>query len=502
MSTKAATRKNDWFPFLFGAASVLLGTAAGLLAANVPNPLWILAIVAGVIAVVATIFQVEWGLLAVVFISYTNLSDVLIRNHHVPSILQPFMGLLILAILARWILYSETPRGWLRTAVLASVYGLVALASMLWAQDVASAQQGVIDYAKDAIIAVIITILLRRGPVFRGVVWVLLASGIFLGTLAVFQQLTHTFGNDYGGFALAPVQNIIGDVNLPRVAGSIGDPNFFGQILIVLVPLALDRLWHEKSPWLRLMALWALGATTLSIFFTFSRGAFIGLVIVLAVMFIRRPPKFITFLATLAIVIGALQFISAQYFDRLGTLSDIVPGFGDPLQEISLRGRLSENTVAWMMFMDHPILGVGLDNYPALYQGYSRELGIDPRTAERQPHNLYLEIASQLGIVGLVVFAVILFYLFRSLYRAQRTFLAGGLNDYADLTMAFSVGVVGYMTSSLFLHAAYGRYFWLLFGIGMALPQVARYELRVRGQAMAKQVPSDGSRLNEQPEAA
>jgi O-antigen ligase len=169
-----------------------------------------------------------------------------------------------------------------------------------------------------------------------------------------------------------------------------------------------------------------------------------------------------------------------QYLSRLSTLSDIIPGWGDPRTEISLRGRLSENTVAWMMFSDHPILGVGLDNYPALYQQYSRQLGLDPRLEPRDPHNLYLEIASQLGLVGLAVFGVLVWFMFRGLLQAHRDFRAGAMKDYAEMTAAFAIAMFGYLSAALFLHSAYDRYFWLLFGIGLALPQVARHELASR----------------------
>ena len=60
-----------------------------------------------VMTIAATIARVEWGLVALVFMIWTNLSDVLFRYHHVPSIAQPFIALLFLAIVTRWVLFSD-----------------------------------------------------------------------------------------------------------------------------------------------------------------------------------------------------------------------------------------------------------------------------------------------------------------------------------------------------------------------------------------------------------
>jgi O-antigen ligase len=131
------------------------------------------------------------------------------------------------------------------------------------------------------------------------------------------------------------------------------------------------------------------------------------------------------------------------------------------------------------MFLDNPILGVGLDQYPEYYQVYSRQLGLDPRREEREPHDLYLEVAAQTGIVGLLTFLFLLVLMFRGMLDGSRRLRDLNLPDYANLAMAFAIGVLGYLTSSIFLHGAYPRYFWLLFGIAMAIPQIAQNEREV-----------------------
>lgn len=89
-------------------------------------------------------------------------------------------------------------------------------------------------------------------------------------------------------------------------------------------------------------------------------------------------PWLLVALAAFALVVW--QFLPAQYTDRIGTLGGLVGAGSDTAvaTEVSFRGRLSETTVAWQMFLDHPIQGVGLANYNSNYQAYSQNLGLDP----------------------------------------------------------------------------------------------------------------------------
>jgi hypothetical protein len=96
----------------------------------------------------------------------------------------------------------------------------------------------------------------------------MLAAGIFMGTLSTFQYLTDTFTNNYGGFAQVLYAGIVGQAESYRIAGSVGDPNFFGQVLVMLVPLGFDRMLNERSLVLRLLGLWGVMVCLLAMLFT------------------------------------------------------------------------------------------------------------------------------------------------------------------------------------------------------------------------------------------
>ncbi len=71
---------------LFAGIAVLLGIVAGILIISVNNPLFILVGLASLIGFVATVASVEFGLLLLVFITYTRFSDIAVHIYNAPSI--------------------------------------------------------------------------------------------------------------------------------------------------------------------------------------------------------------------------------------------------------------------------------------------------------------------------------------------------------------------------------------------------------------------------------
>ncbi len=425
----------------------------------------------------------EWCLLLLIFMVYTRFSDVLVHEHSLPSVAQPLVLLLLVVLVGRGVVARSKgkknlfgPR-WITVSILLGSYGLVRFASLLYAADLALAQEALGDYVKDAIIAVVVVLILQRGAMLRRAIWALLIAGMFMGTISAIQFLTGAFHNTFLGFGLAQVQHIIGQTEDFRIGGPIGEPNFYSQILLPLVPLAFERMWNERKLLLRLLAGWSFIACLLAIVFTFSRGAIVGLGAMVGVMLLIRRPTPQELLIAFLIMLPILPFVPTQYIERVTTLVDVLPGFNnDPRSEVSFRGRTSELIAGLMMFRDNPLLGVGLNNYPVHYQNYARRVGLETRREPRAPHSLYLEVLAELGFLGVVTFGALLWNMSRSIYLSQKKFRRYRFFEYGNLTAALGVGLVGYLTAAIFLHAAYPRFFWLLVGITLAIPQIARNE--------------------------
>lgn len=460
---------------LFLPLSIGMGVLAGYLIVKFNQPVAILISLFGMVLFFVSIFYVEFGLLILVFITYTRFSDVVIQYHGAPSVAKFFIVLLVLSILMRWALFREQPKGWITLAVLLGIYGLVGFASLIYSPVPSRVWGGVLDYAKDAIIAIVVVVLLQTRSTFHRTLWVMMVAGMFLASLTVIQYFTKTYDNNYGGFAITGMHQIVGENDEYRVGGPLEDPNFFAQILVVLVPISLERFLHEKKNRYKLIALYSTLVTILCLLLTYSRGGFLALVAALGVYFYYYPPKRIQL--PIIIIVGLLFFAVAppRYVDRIFTLTEFFqPKTTLRTSERSFQGRISENLAAWEMIKAQPLFGVGLRSYNYLFPIYSKNLGLALVAGEREAHNLYLEITAETGIVGLLVFMTIVYTSIKALRQARRRFILRRMPEYASMTTGYLAGFAGYMVAALFIHGAYPRYLYLMIGIACSLILVSK----------------------------
>jgi putative inorganic carbon (HCO3(-)) transporter len=457
--------------------AILSGIAIGFSSVMVRNTILLPLMVISLLVVVLSIFRTELGLMLLVFISYTRLSDNLILYYGAPSVAKFFVLLLVAVIIVRWMMYGETPTGWTKAAWLIGAYGFVCYVSLLYSQDFVEAQFAFIDWVKDAIIGLVVVILLKDGKNYRQVIWVLVGVGLFLGGLSVFQFITGTYSNIYGGFAQASNKQIIGNITDRRVGGPIGDPNTFSQVLLVIIPLAMDRLWREKSTILKIISGLTLTSVLITVVLTYSRGGFVSLVVMIGTFIYFYRPEFSRVVLVMLILRFVIKLVSSKYIERMGTLTYFLP-FSQvgATEDPAFSGRISEMLVGIQMFSDYPLFGVGLNNYNVRYLSYSEKLGIDPRREARSAHSLYVEVAAELGLMGLIAFFSLLYFTISGLIKSIKDFTENGEEDLASITRAFTVGFIGYLSAALFIHGAYPRYFWLLIGIGLSVPNIVRRE--------------------------
>ena len=341
-------------------AALIISIIVVLLTTIISDIIVLAVIVIGPFIALGMFLKPELGLLLLVFLTYTRASDALIQSISAPSIAKPFVAFMLLVIIGRSILFNKKPQNWKLPVIFLGTYAVIGLIALLNADNPKLVEEYLSAFVKDAVIMLIIAALIQRIDTLHRVVWALLFAGIFLGSINSYQQLTGTFNNTYWGFAEAQYEHIIGESNNFRASGPGIGPNGFGQLMLVLVPLALDRFWHEKRWFMKALAAWALAATVMTVIFTFSRSVAIGLAAVLLMMFVYRPPKPKYIFVTIILAVMLFSYVPAQYFARLGTLVDLIPGMGNDLRsEVSFRGRASENMVGVLIFLDHPFLGAG-----------------------------------------------------------------------------------------------------------------------------------------------
>jgi putative inorganic carbon (HCO3(-)) transporter len=422
----------------------------------------------------------EWGAPYFAFLIFFRLSDVIRAEFGLPSLFMVLAPALVLVAFARWLLHGDRlGQGWRTALWLLVLYGAVCGASILYASDGERTVSALFDYADGIVIVLVMTLYLRTAKDLERTVWAILIAGGILASLAVLQQLTGSFEQTYAGFSRVELRNIVDRNSGFRSEGPVS-ANYFALILVAVVPLAVERVLHARGRLQKSVAAVTIAVAVSAIVFTYSRGGIVALAICCIPMLSwvprRRIGRLVVAGSLAAVLLGSFV-LPAEYLQRLGALTQIVEARSGAIpQDGALRGRLSEVTSAAMIFGDHPIVGVGYGNFEIHYPRYAQMLALDGRREERQAHSLYLEVAAETGIVGVLAFGALVGSAVLGAFGARRRLAENGDTRAEQVAQGFGFALLGYLAGSIFLHLTYPRYFWLLIGIGLALAALARPE--------------------------
>jgi colanic acid/amylovoran biosynthesis glycosyltransferase len=419
------------------------------------------------------------GIPLLVALVYMNLSEALVRYHDFPSILQ--LVVVVLAF-AAWLHKDTAPLGEVAAHPLTlTLLALVvhSLATTALAADTRMADGRVIELFRALVIYGLITLLIRDRRRLLQALVVLIASAAVLSILPVLQTLTGNFDQRFGGLARIKDAHIYGNVFEPRIAGPVGDPNFFAQILLLAIAIPLIMHVEARSRRNRILLLAAAALIFAAILLTYSRGAMLALAVI-AVLVIRiLHISWRTTAVVAAIGIASLIFLPRSVTERFLTIEQILPAAEAPLHpDSSFQERRLLMHVAWLMFADNPVGGVGAGNYSARYDEY-----VDLTSSEAReyadasdlhfPHNLYLEVAAETGLIGLAIFGAVVLAAAVTLREARRRYAAAGDRLMMAATTGMSVGLAGFLVAGLFLHLGFPRYIFLFLGLTAAMGRVA-----------------------------
>jgi putative inorganic carbon (HCO3(-)) transporter len=254
---------------------------------------------------------------------------------------------------------------------------------------------------------------------------------------------------------------------IQRAEGSTAtwsDPNATAFNLVFALPIILALLLSSEKWKLKLALLGITGMAVVALILTGSRAGFLSLIILFVLMTLRSKRRMVLIPALILASIVGWTLTPAEYQQRYATIL----GFAedptanlDTSQGESAYGRIVGFRVAMMIFADHPILGVGVGNFPFAWK-------FGPYTFHgfkgwHQPHNLPGEILSEQGIVGGIAFAAFLIAAFRCNAMGMR--ILQSLNEpppiLANLGKMVPVVLICMIISSFSSHSYY-RYNWYL----------------------------------------
>lgn len=225
------------------------------------------------------------------------------------------------------------------------------------------------------------------------------------------------------------------------IVGTLGNPNFTSALLgmgaVAIFALILTKLsWAIRSLWLVLLAL--------ALFISYESDAIqglgvfaIGAVIVIYYRFFRNKGMVLRAGYLVAIAGGGLVAILGIL--QKGPLASV-------LYQSSVTYRGDYWRAGWKMTLDHPIFGVGMDQYGDWYRAARTEaatLRRGPDVTSNSAHNVFFDISSNGGFPLLIAYLFLLALAFRSAIRILKR-----SKDFDFVSVALVAAWVGYIAQS------------------------------------------------------
>ena len=221
-----------------------------------------------------------------------------------------------------------------------------------------------------------------------------------------------------------------------RIFSTFGNPNFFGDFLVVMNPIVLALFFRKKS--IHLLLLWFL--IVFSTVFSYSKGAWIGFGVgIVAFTFL-----FIGFILNIGKQKKAILILLTSIF----VISIVAGGTMFQLKKRpdSSSFRVFTWLSCWEMINTHPIIGTGIGTFYLTYPSYRRPQiffieGMH-NTESDHPENEFLEVFYDEGIIGIGIFLLLLLTIFAVGFKNLSYFNKNNLNK-----SAFSYLQLGFVSA-------------------------------------------------------
>jgi O-antigen ligase len=346
--------------------------------------------------------------------------------------------------------------------------GLVvwSVCSAAWAADGGLAISQAFRLLQSVVLVFVVYTAVTRTEHLRQVAWAFVLGNV-LTTLA---------GIVVGSSALAPAKE-------GRLTGAVDDPNFLAASLVLALAIAVFLLPTTRGG-ARAVLVASAGVCLAGIWLTQSRGGLIAVVVMVLGTIVAggrlRGRATVGALAVAAFAVPWFAFVEPP--SKAGRIFQLGAGGGT--------GRTDLWAVALRVFRDHPLVGVGSNNFPVVEAKYV--LGglnlprFDLVLKGLPTHNLYLQILAELGAVGFLLFAAVVGAALVAGVRGYRAAAAAGDLELELLGRALVIGFLGLMTAYIFLSAEVEKQLWLMVGLLVGLPATA-----VRARRAAVVVPGE-----------
>lgn len=252
-------------------------------------------------------------------------------------------------------------------------------------------------------------------------------------------------------------------------SGGLQDPNFYARIIGLGILFCVYFMIEFKNIAIRLISFISCMTITFAVLLSGSRGVWIALFVTFIAGLVFMGPHIINFLRKQKYILINLLFIIlfvallSPYLKNY--LPQVIVQRAETLTHITdqtnrAAGRFDIWLVGLEIAKDNMIKGVGINNFPYAFTDYSPETeGITRLVGlNRDSHNVYLANLTELGIPGMFLFTLLLFFMWRLSSHTET--LADSILCRLIVIFLVFVGLTG--------TDHYRKFYWL----GMLIPSI------------------------------
>ena len=278
----------------------------------------------------------------------------------------------------------------------------------------------------------------------------------------------------------------------------IDDRNHFAVAMLMLAPI-LFFLWkHAGHRVMRNLAMAGMIMCFLAVIGSFSRGGMITMAAMITFLWTKTNRKFVSATVMTVAVLCAMAFAPQEYKDRIGStfeqFEEKESAYDDDSNlDESFCLRLAVWQIGFDMTLDNPIFGNGLrsiQNHDVATNYLDPDnhiCGDKKKYGVRAAHNIYVEVMTDSGFPGLMMFILILAGTWLTCARIGRRTRGNAELLWAhDLAMMIQVSITGYSIGGMLLSFAYYDGYYLLVCMAIVLNRIVDENL---GNAEPRRVP-------------
>jgi polysaccharide biosynthesis protein PslJ len=450
------------------ALSVVVALSGGLFVALLGGPIALGAIL-GLIVLVMILRRIEIGYAALIAVVCLLPFAALPVNF---AFKPTFLDVVLVAVFGVWLLERATGKlgGFVNTPLTLPVLAFLALALATFIAGLGNAAltQTVVRHFAEVILSILLFFLItdtvRDVKRLNLITRLLIIGGSLAALIAIVLYLLpdqtaidllsrlKVFNYPEGPGVL---RYILDDPTQPqRATGTSIDPNALGGLLILTLTLAVPQLFAKRPLLWRGWLIIGLGLMALALLLSFSRGSFVGVGVALGGLGVVRYRKLLAIIVAalvLVLILPQTQSYVTHFFQGLEVLQDAQGG------DLSTQMRMGEYSDALILIQRYPILGVGFTGTPDI-------------DTYLKAANLYLMITSQMGVVGLAAFSIVMLTLFGSAWRTKK--LVPGQEDVEPIWWGLHTALFGALVGGMFDHYYFNldfhhmvTLFWLYMGL-------------------------------------